>query len=290
MEQLSFSFVGKKASRPKAQLLKWIGNKFRFAREIVDLFPKKYNRFIEPFVGTGAVLATLQPKRAIASDAFVPLIEFWNLIKYDPEALVEHYKLEISRFNKNREQVYYEIRDRFNEDHNPYDMLFLSRTCYGGVMRFRQQDGFMSTPIGPHKPVPPDQFAKRVNDWRNRVKDTEFYVLDFREAFELVKSGDIVYCDPPYFDTQRILYRAQGFSFHDLYGVIREAKERGARVALSIDGSKKSSSNLIDVGIPEDLFEKELLIDCGKSMLRRFQKNGLTMKGEGVRDRLLLTW
>jgi DNA adenine methylase len=114
--------------------------------------------------------------------------------------------------------------------------------------------------------------------------------MDFREAFQLSEKNDLIYCDPPYFDTQRILYGAQGFSFVNLYEDIRSSKNIGAKVALSIDGSKKSSEELINVGIPDDLFERELIVDCGSSMLRRFQKNGKTMEGENVRDRLLLTW
>lgn len=286
--QLSFDNVNR---RPNGQLLKWVGNKYRYAQEIVELFPEKYNKYVEPFVGTGAVLATLKPHKAIASDALKPLIEFWKILKKSPENLIIYYKTEIERFNRNRQEVYDEIKKRFNEKHNPYDLLLLSRTCYGGVMRFRQADGYMSTPIGPHKPIPPKTFERRAKEWSERIQNTDFYAVDFREAFKMVEKGDVVYCDPPYVDTQRILYGAQGFSFKDLYHNIREAKEKGAYIALSIDGAKKSNKKLIDVGIPHDnLFEKQLIIDCGTSMLLRFQRNGENMEGENVKDRLLLTW
>jgi len=272
------------------QVLKWVGNKYRYANLIVSTFPLEYNKYVEPFVGTGAVLGYLGPKRGIASDALKPLIEFWQILKGNPDKLISYYILEIERFNKNRHQVYDEIKERFNKNYNPYDLLFLSRTCYGGVMRFRQEDGYMSTPIGPHKPILPETFEKRVYEWRERVKNTKFYVSDFKQTMQLVEERDIVYCDPPYFETQRILYGAQGFSFQDLYEAIASAKDKGAYVALSIDGSKKSGKQMIDVGIPDGLFESEMLVDLGSSMLRRFQKNGETMEGEEVQDRLLLTW
>jgi len=275
--------------RPKGQLLKWVGNKYIHAADITGVFPLRYNKYVEPFVGTGAVLATLNPNRGMASDALVPLIEFWNLLKTSPQELLSYYKSEIERFNQDRKSVYDEVKERFNSNHNPYDMLFLSRTCYGGVMRFRK-DRYMSTPIGPHKPISPEAFEKRVYEWRERIKNTDFYVMDFREAFDSVKKDDIVYCDPPYVDTQRILYGAQGFNFEDLYEKIKEAKNKGAYIALSIDGAKKSREQLINIGIPDGLFERELILDCGSSMLLRFQKNGKTMVGESVRDRLLLTW
>ena len=46
----------------KLQLLKWIGNKQRFAHEIISYFPGKYDGYYEPFVGSGAVLGTLAPR------------------------------------------------------------------------------------------------------------------------------------------------------------------------------------------------------------------------------------
>jgi DNA adenine methylase len=52
----------------KRQLLKWIGNKQRFAHEIVSYFPGRFGNYVEPFLGSGAVLATLAPERAIGSD------------------------------------------------------------------------------------------------------------------------------------------------------------------------------------------------------------------------------
>ena len=60
---------------PKSQLLKWVGNKQRFAAEIARFFPTKFNIFFEPFIGSGAVIATVSPSKGIGSDAFGPLIQ-----------------------------------------------------------------------------------------------------------------------------------------------------------------------------------------------------------------------
>src|SRR6266478_1601508 len=53
----------------KAQLLKWIGNKQRFAHEIASYFPQEIGTYFEPFLGGGGVLGTLAPARGVASDA-----------------------------------------------------------------------------------------------------------------------------------------------------------------------------------------------------------------------------
>lgn len=185
---------------------------------------------------------------------------------------------------------YERVKASYNKKPNGADLLFLCRTCYAGVVRFRQADGFMSTPCGPHKPVPPDAFARRVDEWHRRTQGTEFKRLDYREAFALANAGDLVYCDPPYTHSQAILYGAQRFRLYKLLGVIAEAKSRGVRVALSIDGTKRSGDHVCDLPIPAGLFEREVLVSCGRSMLRRLQMAGQTLEGEVVADRLLLTY
>ena len=56
-------------------LIKFIGNKARFAEHICLTFPRDYGTYFEPFVGSGAVLGCLAPKRVVASDVIKPLIE-----------------------------------------------------------------------------------------------------------------------------------------------------------------------------------------------------------------------
>ena len=65
----------------KTQLLKWIGNKQRFAHEIISFFPKWFGTYHEPFLGSGAVLGVLSPNKAEAADSFKPLIDIWQALK-----------------------------------------------------------------------------------------------------------------------------------------------------------------------------------------------------------------
>jgi len=106
----------------------------------------------------------------------------------------------------------------------------------------------------------------------------------------MARSGDVVYCDPPYSHTQSILYGSQDFLLGRLCEAIGSCKKRGVHVALSIDGTKKSGSFEAQLSLPDGLFEREIMICCGRSMLRRFQRKGETLEDEVVHDRLLLTW
>lgn len=274
----------------KTQLLKWIGNKQRFAHEIIAQFPSDYGRYFEPFIGSGAVLGTLSPADAVASDACKPLVDLWRSARDTPDRSLKAYAERWEAYQKDPQGAYDQVKARFNESPNGDDLLFLCRSCYGGVIRFRKSDGHMSTPRGPHKPVNPESFANRLRLWTERIAGTDFQHCDFEGAFEQAKSGDLIYCDPPYVDSQAILYGAQAFTLSRLYEAITKAKQRGVHIALSIDGSKKSGKKNCDVSIPEGLFEEERSVNCGRSMLRRFQMGGQTLERELVSDRLLTTW
>jgi DNA adenine methylase len=150
--------------------------------------------------------------------------------------------------------------------------------------------GTISTPLGPHTPIPTETFRNRVSEWHARVKNTDFVCADFAETMSEAKKGDVVYCDPPYVYTQAILYGAQAFRLERLWEAIEGCVSRGARVLLSIDGKKKSGTQELLIHPPEGLFKREVLIDCGRSMLRRFQRGGETLEDEVVHDRLMLTW
>lgn len=289
--QLSLDSKFASYTPPKSQLLKWIGNKQKFAGEISKCFPIDFGTFYEPFLGSGAVMATVAPNIGVGSDIFKPLIEIWQKLKENPHELVEWYAERRNRLEtEDKKEVYESVLASFNAQHNGADFLYLTRSCYGGIVRFRKADGYMSTPCGAHTPIPVGTFRKSVFDWSIRMKNVDFLNVDYKEIFEMAQPGDLIYCDPPYSHSQSILYGAQAFKLEELLESIADAKSKGVRVALSIDGNKKSGNYLCDLPIPEGLFEEELFVSVGRSMLRRFQMEGQTLESEMVSDRLLLNY
>src|SRR5207249_11344594 len=128
-------------------------------------------------------LATVAPKRGRASDSFAPLIEIWQTLKADPDKLVRWYR---DRWNRMmggpKLKVYETILASYNAKPNGADLLFLCRSCYGGVVRLRKADGYMSTPCGVHDPISPISFNKRVEEWHRRVKHTRIKLADYRDV------------------------------------------------------------------------------------------------------------
>jgi DNA adenine methylase len=275
----------------KTQLLKWVGNKQKFAHEIIRYFPKEYGTYYEPFMGSAAVLGTLAPVQAVASDVFLPLVEIFQTLHDDPAKLKHWYQVRWEQAESDGwETVYERVKACYNTRPNGADFLYLCRSCYGGVVRFRKNDGYMSTPCGAHIPIPPESFAKRVDIWFDRTKYTTFKHCSYKESMDKASPGDLIYCDPPYSHSQSILYGAQTFSLKELFEVITECKKRGIYVALSIDGTKHSGDFICDLPIPRGLFKRHMMVNCGRSMLKRFQMAGESLEGEEVSDRLLLTY
>ena len=281
-------------------LLKWIGNKQRFASIIVANMPTTFNNYYEPFLGSGAVLAELLMQddtslyphfnHAYGSDILPFLIDIFRSVKENPNKIIEYYSKEISSYYENPAEQYELIRNRFNQDHNAFDFCLLSRTCYSGVIRFRKADGYMSTPKGPHNPIKPSVFANRVALWSNLIQKADLYTESFEKAMAKPQQGDVIYCDPPYTHSQSIIYGAQDFNINILWNMIAECKDRGAYVMLSINGSRESKKKDISIDIPTGLFDRELTVNCGTSMIDRLQNSGKDMVDEVVHDKLLLTW
>lgn len=289
--ELFYEYPGLSSKPFKKQLLKWIGNKQRFAHEIISYFPSRFNKYIEPFVGSGAVIGSLAPRIGLASDIIEPLVEIWKGVIKKPNKIKKWYTERFHLIEKlGKEKTYSLVRNKYNESRNAADFLYLSRACYGGVIRFRQEDGFMSTPCGVHNPISPTSFSNRVDAWSARLQGCKFHCMDFEHTFSLAQPKDVIYCDPPYVNSQTIIYGAQTFSLKRLMKSIELAKSKGAYVLLSIDGSKKSGKLLCEIDFPDDLFEREVFVNCGRSMLRRFQREGDTLEDEIVSDRLLLTY
>lgn len=291
-QQLGLDFVARVRCQPfNRQLLKWVGNKQRFAHEIATYFPADYDQYFEPFLGSASVLATLAPHRALASDAFAPLIDIFSTLRHKPETIKQWYgERWHTAHGDNKVSGYETIKAQYNASPNGADLLFLCRACYGGVVRFRKSDGYMSTPCGAHEPMVPTNFNHRVDEWHNRIRSTDFAQLDYREAMATATSNDLVYCDPPYKHSQAILYGGQDFRLTELFEEIALCKARGVRIAMSIDGRKKTDESAKDIALPDGLFEREIYVNVGRSMLKRFQMSGQSLEAHEVADRLLLTY
>jgi DNA adenine methylase len=164
-------------------------------------------KWIEPFLGSGVVLFNLSPKRAIAADSNPHIISFYqeiqtkNITALKVKSFLER---EGSLLQHRGQEYYYEVRDRFNSNHDPLDLLFLSRACFNGIMRFNKSGEF-NVPFN-HKTnrFSKSYITKIVNQvkWVSETisgKDWQFACADWRDTFKVCEEQDFAYLDPPYF-------------------------------------------------------------------------------------------
>lgn len=288
------------------QLLKWVGNKHRFAQQIISYMPENINNYYEPFLGSGAILGTLaqqnfeelvpkvQVANFIGSDELEPLIEIFNYVHSDPKLLIDRYNYWRQQIadGYDKKDVYDRALGSFNQHQNGLDFAFVTRASFSGIVRFRKSDHYMSTPVGAHTPISTDTFSERVSIWHSVLNgvNSEFIHSNYLEIMNNAQEGDLVYCDPPYGNSQGILYGAQGFSFEELLTAIQACKNRGVKVMLSYNGLTKSRKVDTRPKLPDGLFERVAEIDVGISMVNRLQNKGKEMLNESVSDLLLMTW
>lgn len=182
--------------------LKWAGGK----RQLVPLIqenhlPKNYQTYYEPFIGGGALLFSLQPKRAVINDINPELINCYKVVRDSVDELIENLKL-----HKNDEDYYYAIRDWDRDDNfqertqieRASRVIFLNKTCYNGLFRVNSQGQF-NVPFGKYKNpnILDVAVLKAVSKYLND-NEVKILNLDFQEVLEEPKKGDFVYIDPPY--------------------------------------------------------------------------------------------
>jgi DNA adenine methylase len=216
-------------------LLKWPGGKRLLAKHIVRLIPERYNRYIEPFVGGGAVYFALRPYRAVLADADPALITCYEQVRDDPEGVVRA----LSRL-KNSEEEYYRIRQTRPRAAaaRAARLIYLTNLSFNGIYRLNFAGEF-NVPYGhrPHRrPAAPRHVRLAAATLRTAVLACD----DFEATMANAQDGDVVYLDPPYTVAHAnngfIRYNSRLFSWSDQERLARAAicaAKRGAFVIIS---------------------------------------------------------
>ena len=227
-----------------APVVKWVGGKRQLLPQILPLIPKRMSAYCEPFLGGGAVLFALQPRRALVNDLNQDLITVYRVIKENADALIEH----LSR-HENTPEYFYRIRD-LDRDREAYAalsdvekasrLLYLNKTCYNGLFRVNASGAFNS-PYGHYRRpnIVNEQTIRGVSRYFNSC-DITFFSEDFAAVLDRVPRGGFVYLDPPYdpvSDTANFTgYNKDGFGRSEqmrLRQCCDELNRRGVRFLLS---------------------------------------------------------
>jgi DNA adenine methylase len=183
-------------------VVKWVGGKRQLLPVIKKNLPKKYNSYCEPFLGGGAVLFNIQPRKAIVNDLNSELMNVYNVIKNNIDELI----LDLKK-HKNESDYFYKMRelDRDKKKYNQLSdvkkasrILYLNKTCFNGLFRVNNAGEF-NTPFGKYKNpnIVNENTLRAVNSYFNEVEIT-FHSKDYQKVLDSLKKNSFVYLDPPY--------------------------------------------------------------------------------------------
>lgn len=216
--------------------LKWAGGKRWLANSDQLPVPAFYNRYIEPFLGGGAIFFHLAPARAILSDVNAELIHLYTVLRNSPRELMElmrqHHMMHSSSY-------YYEVRSTIPESEleQAARTMYLNRTCWNGLYRVNLK-GTFNVPIGTKSTVVFDN--EDFGKVSQRLQRAELVCCDFAPTIAQAADGDFLFVDPPYTVRHNlngfIKYNETLFGWEDqirLRDAVAAAIDRGAAVVVT---------------------------------------------------------
>ena len=270
-----------KKNRLVAPVLKWVGGKRQLISDIEPLIPKRISTYVEPFIGGGAILFHLQPKKAIINDYNQELMNVYQVIKDDPDGLIEVLK----RYKElNSEEYFYEVRslDRSEDYENMSDVekagriIYLNKTCYNGLFRVNRA-GFFNTPYGKYKnpSIVNEVTIRAISNYFNSA-NIKFLTGDYKEALRRLRRGAFVYFDPPYVPISSSSsftgYTEHGFDYE------KQVELRDECLKLHNRGVKFLQSNSYSPEILELYFDQKVfnieIVKAKRSINSQVDKRG----------------
>lgn len=245
--------------------VKWAGGKGSLIPQLNNFYPYELKngiieRYIEPFVGGGAVLIDILQKYDIqevyAFDINIDLINSYNVIKNDVEELIINLKQMETEYlqlgQEERKNYFYNIRDEYNKyelEENEQNVqrsaqfIYLNRTCFNGLYRVNK-NGKFNVPVGSYKnPTICDE--ENLRQLSQLIQNVQFQYGDYSRSMEYVTENTFVYFDPPY----KPLNVTSGFTSYtkedfdddnqrELATFYGELNERNAKLMLSNSNPK----------------------------------------------------
>jgi DNA adenine methylase len=224
-------------NRPSSvPFLKWAGGKRWLTATHAGLFAIHYDRYVEPFLGSGAVFFHLRPRQALLSDSNPDLINVYTQIRSDWPSLEQM----LREYHENHSPTFYyqeRSRRRRSSTRRAAQFLYFNRVCWNGLYRVNLKNQF-NVPIGTKTSVllATDDFEESSR----LLQRATLVVSDFEPTIDVTGPTDFVFIDPPYVTLHNFngfaKYNDRIFSWSDqerLASAVRRAASRGAKILLT---------------------------------------------------------
>ena len=226
--------------------VKWAGGKRQIIDKLKMYAPDEFNTYYEPFVGGGALLFELSPKKAVINDYNEELMNVFDCIK--DETKFNKMCNELNHHEANHsEEYYYEIRNkdrdkakfkRIPDYKRAARTIYLNKACFNGLYRVNSKNEF-NVPFNKKSAINTydGQNLGIIHSYLN-FNDVTILSIDFEESLKDAKEGDFIYFDPPYDSETSTFnsYTENGFGKEEqirLAKVYKELAAKGCYVMLS---------------------------------------------------------
>ena len=233
--------------------LNYVGGKYKLLPQIIPLFPEKIDTFVDLFGGGFNVGINVNANKFIYNDLctqVVDLLAYMN--KNSTDFLIECIDNLINTYSlsKENQQGFLELRDYYNNiDNKP--MVFYTMICYAFnyQIRFNKQ-GKYNMPFGKDRSCFNIVLRQKFIDFVNELhkKDCLFINMDFKYFdYNTLTENDLVYCDPPYFNSTASYNENGGWTQNDeiaLLNLLDTLNSKKIKFALS--NNLKYNNPLLD--------------------------------------------
>jgi DNA adenine methylase len=258
-------------------VIKWSGSKRKVAPTISSHIPAA-KRYIEPFLGGGSMLPFRRVQTAVAGDIIPELVELWKAIRDTPEMVASEYQTRWEKLQENWE-FYYQARETFNKNKNPFDFLFLTRTCVNGMIRYNDKGEFNNSLHVTRPGIKPQTLREIILKWSYFVKDVDFVLSDYRNTLGGVTANDFVFLDPPYGGTKD-RYTREEFDLEKFYKELDRLNSVGAKWILTFDGVAGEREYKFD--LPKEIYQHKIYVKTGNSPFTKMMKTTIDAVYESV--------
>lgn len=229
--------------------LNYVGGKYKLLPQIIPLFPKNINNFIDLFSGGANVGINIDAKKNIFNDMNFRINEMFRYFKeksFDEILCLIEERIDEFSLSKTNETGYLEFRKKYNNNPNPLDLYILVSFSYNYQIRFNNSMQF-NNPFGKNRSSFSHNMRNNLEKFMDRLQTmdaefTDFYFTDF--DFSKYGENDFVYLDPPYLITTGS-YNDGNRGFKD-WNEIQEKKMYDLLESLTEKGIKYALSNVIE--------------------------------------------
>lgn len=186
--------------------LNYIGGKTKLLKQILPLFPKEIDTFVDLFAGGCNVGINVQAQKVIFNDNLNFLIDMYDYFirtNIDVIILDVEKKIKTHKLSKTNVDGYNNLRNEYNTKRKPIDLFILICYSFNHQIRFNNKHEF-NVPLGKERSSFNDNIKTNLIMFKRKLNyvDASFTKYDFNDFdFKNLNSKDFVYCDPPYLIT-----------------------------------------------------------------------------------------